>query len=273
MIQLSDAAAMVKDTASKEISPIYPSCERICNAVLAETAKAKESAAVVGKGTLDSNHMYYNIGLQMQRNFAERIPSTLGALTLPSRDYTSFKGFHAKSLETIKTIAKISNDNRYLPMFLDKEMGAFGKHMNVIVKLTDELGSELDWKKDAVDRLNRAQMTEDEIGALRKEIASYAGLRTGMADRKKTAEAEIASALAKNKELETEETSLKDKIGEIRSRISSERSHREGRGAGAELLHRRPGEYGHQGSQPCGRPPDATEDTHGDEDRARKGRT
>lgn len=220
----SEAVSIVKGAAEGRISPIYPSCEKLCGAILQEVEGARKAAAAVGKGRLDSEQAQYRIGLQMQRNFAERIPSVLDALTPPKGgDYASFARFHAASLGMIMAVAKISNDNRYLPFFLAGEFGAFGKHMNEIVRLTDELGNALASKKETVEQLDNAQQLENEIRALDQELASLAGLKTEIAGRKKNLDAEIASSLARNKDLGREEGRLRQRIEEIRGLVSENR--------------------------------------------------
>lgn len=223
-VTLSEAVSIVKGAAVERVSPIYPSCEKLCSAILQEVEGAKKAAAAIGKGSLDIEQVQYKIGLQMQRNFAERVPSALDAITPPKdRDYASFVRFHTASLGTIMAVAKISNDNRYLPFFLADEFGAFGRHMNEIVRLTDELGNALASKKEPVEQLDRAQKLENEIRALDRELASQAELKNEITNQKRDLDAEIASSLVRNKELEQEEKRLRQRIEEIRGLVSDNR--------------------------------------------------
>lgn len=222
-VSLDEAVAMVAREVEREASSTYPACEKLCKAMLFETEAAKKAAEAVGGGNPDKSQPQYRIGMQMQRNFAERIPSALGGLPKYAKDYRSFARFHASALDAIRMVAKISNDNRYLPYFMGAEMGAFGKRMNEIIKLTNELGSYMDLKKDFIAQLDTARGLGEEIRAFGGRLESDERLRAEIAERRKALESEIASALARNKELELEENELKGKVETTRIQLSTER--------------------------------------------------
>jgi len=223
MIALGEAVAMMSREVESQVAPIYSPCERICKAILTEAEAAKKAAAGVGQGRLDKAQPQYRIGLQMQKNFAERAPAALEALTPPAKNYQSLARFHSTAVETVKTVAKISNDNRYLPYFLSDEIGAFGKRMNEIIRLADELGVYLDMKRDAVGQLETARRLEGEIRALNERLEADGKLKIEIADKRKAHEAEIASALEINRRLEKESGELKQKVESIRMQVSAER--------------------------------------------------
>jgi len=222
-IPLSEAVKLVREEAESRISPAYPIFEKLCKSILNEAVAAKEAAKALGKGTLDKAQVQYKIGLQMQRNFAERVPPVLDALTLPKRDYTSYSRFHATALETVRNVAKISKDNRYLPYFLSSEIGAFGKRMNEIVRLTDELSAAIALKNEPVGWIDRAQRLEKEINAQINEINSLAELKAETEMKRKELETEISSAIARNKETESEEGAIRQRIDALRNQMSSEK--------------------------------------------------
>ncbi|VVB73231.1 Uncharacterised protein [uncultured archaeon] len=222
-ISLSEAAKTVKEEAESRISPAYPIYEKLCKAILNEAEAAKKAAKGVGEGVLDKSQAQYQIGLQMQRNFAERAPSALDALTMPERNYLSYARFHASALETVRSIAKISNDNRYLPHFLSAEIGAFGRRMNEVVRLTDELGAALALKREQVSRINGVERLEKEILSLHDELVLQDGLSAEIAEERRSLEAEISSAAARNMETELEERAIKQKVEGLRGQVSAER--------------------------------------------------
>ena len=222
-IPLSEAVSLVREEAESRISPAYSIFEKFCKSILNEAAAAKEAAKAVGKGTLDRTQAQYQIGLQMQRNFTERIPPVLDALASPNRDYVSYSGFHAAALETVRNVAKISKDNRYLPYFLSSEIGAFGKRMNEIVRLTDELGAAIALKNEPVGWIDKAQRLEKEIRAQNGELDSLAKLKAETAERQRELEKDISSALARNKETGSEESAIRQRIDSLRDQMSSEK--------------------------------------------------
>jgi len=222
-IPLSEAIKLVREEAESRISPAYPIFEKLCKSILNEAAAAKEAAKAVGTGGLDKAQPQYQIGLQMQRNFAERVPPVLDTLALPNRDYVSYSRFHATALETVRNVAKISKDNRYLPYFLSSEIGAFGKRMNEIVRLTDELSAAIALKNEPVSWIDRAQRLEKEINAQIKEMASLVELKAETEAKWKELETEISSAIERNKETESEERAIRQRIDSLRDQMSSEK--------------------------------------------------
>jgi hypothetical protein len=222
-ILLSEAVKLVSEEAESQISPAYPIFEKLCKSILNEAATAKEAAKAVGKGALDKAQAQYQIGMQMQRNFAERIPPALDALASPDRNYASYVRFHSTSLETVRNVAKISKDNRYLPYFLSAEIGAFGKRMNEIVRLTDELGAAIALKNEPVGWINNAQKLEKEISAQTREMTSLAELKAETEAKRKGMETEISSAIARNKETESEGGTIRQKVDSLRSQASAEK--------------------------------------------------
>ena len=223
-VQLGQVVKIIRDSVEVQIAPIYPACEKSCSAILSEVEEARKAAKVMSEKELDSSKPQYRIGLQMQKNFAERIPATFNEVVMPTtKDYASFAGFHAASSRMITAVAQISNDNRYLPFFFDEEIGAFGTQMNEIIRLTGELGAALDSRKEPASQLNRAQQLEKEIAANKQELASLIELKKDIAGRKSALDAELLSATAKNKELAQDQTRIKQEVSGIKDRISENR--------------------------------------------------
>jgi hypothetical protein len=221
-VTASEEVGLVRTSVGKRVSFIYPRCETLCKSILLEVEEARKAAKVVTDGKLESENIHYQIGLQMQKQFAARIPLALNKVSLPTaKDYDSFTIFHASSVEMLATVSKITSDNRYLPMFLGKEMTVFGKHMNEIVKLTEDLGSRLGSEKEMVGHLKQAEQLEKDLHTFNKELSSIKQLKDEIIEQKESLDVEISSALSKNKELEQEKDTIRKRIGEINTKISA----------------------------------------------------
>jgi len=218
-ITLSDAKKLVIDATEKQLSPTYPQCEKYCKDVLKETEAAKNAAKVIIESKLDKNRQHYQIALQMQRNFAERAPQALAAMKMPQKkDYDSFAAFHSASIQMISKTSQISQDNRYLPFFLDAEMGAFGTHMNKLIELTNSLGTLLEPGKELKKQVEKAKMLEARVYSLDKETKDLAGLRKDILEQNKELETKAANAAAINEKVKAEETEIQKRIDVLRTK-------------------------------------------------------
>lgn len=218
-----DAVRAIADDVEKKLSPAYPQCEKICSNILKEVEEAKGATKVIIGSELNKEQQHYQIALQMQRNFAERVPLALNAVERPQRrDYDSFASFHSASLGMLSKMSQISRDNRYLPFFLDAEMGAFGKHMNEVIRLTGELGEVLKAGKPLKESVERARKLEVSIRVLSDEIKNLDKIKQELMAQNKELDAKLSSAAAKNAEIDREEGRIRKRIEELRVKSATD---------------------------------------------------
>jgi len=222
-ICLEDAVNLINDKIEKKMSLFYPKYDKICLEILSLASSAKDAAEDLGKSSLDKGNLNYRIGTQMQKNFAERAPAVLASLKRPEKNYFSYLQFHVSTLEVIKNVAKITQDNRYLSFFFSDELGRFGKKMNEIAALADALSAALESEKSDAENIKTANELKQNIVLLNKQIISNVTSREEKAKRKKALEDNLASISESNKKKDANILSLRQSVELLNSRLAEEK--------------------------------------------------
>ena len=222
-LSLDDALKLIDDKLEKKLSFFYPQYDKICTEILALASGAADAAEELGKSSLDTGNPNYRIGAQMQRNFAERVPAALASLKRPERSYFSYLKFHAGVLETVKSVAKITKDNKYLPFFLSDELGRFGKRMNEVVALADALAHALESQKQDAESLKTANELRQDIILLNKQIVSDSRAKEEIVKRKSAIAEGLASVSESNRGKEAGVSSLRQSVELLNGQISGEK--------------------------------------------------